>query len=271
MADVTGGDRVAEALIGIECAEPGVYVMRIQREKSLNALNSEVLNQMEAALDQLEAMPDARVAVVTGAGSKAFVAGADIGAIHEIPDQAAAQQFAERGQKLFQRFSESRLIFIAAINGYALGGGMELVMALDFRIAAASARLGQPEINLGIIPGFGGTQRLARLAGPGQALWMVCSGEPVTAHDAEVLGLVDAITAPEDLMDECLRRARILAQKAPMALAACKRMVLGSRDWPLNEGLSREAEAFARLAVSGDGREGTKAFLEKRAPEFRGE
>ncbi len=254
----------------VEQIETGIYALTIQRERALNALNDGVLDQLEEALNTLEGHEDARVVIVGGSGAKAFVAGADIEAIHQIPDEHAARQFAERGQRLFQRFQESPLIFIAAINGYALGGGLELAMALDLRIASEKARLGQPEINLGIIPGFGGTQRLSRLVGPGQALWMVASGEPLTARQAEAWGLVEAVTEPDALMEECLRRARILAEKAPLALQAAKATVVHSRDWAIAQGLSEEAAAFARLTVSEDGREGTQAFLNKRKPQFRG-
>ncbi len=262
---------MADTLVALELLEPGIYLLRIQREKALNALNSAVLDELSSALDALDGKADARVVIVTGQGSKAFVAGADIEAIHQIANDAAARQFAEKGQRLFQRFQESSIIYIGAINGYALGGGLELAMALDLRIAAETARLGQPEINLGIIPGFGGTQRLGRLVGPGRALWMIASGEPVRAPEAQAMGLVDAVTASNELMDECLRRARVLAQKAPLALAESKRMVARSRDWTIHEGLQAEAEAFSALAVSDDGREGTRAFLEKRQPVFRGQ
>lgn len=253
-----------------ESIEPGIAIIRITREKALNALNSAVLDELENALDQAEHDESLRVVIVTGEGEKAFVAGADIDAIHQISDRIEGGQFAERGQTLFARFGQSPLIFIAAIHGYALGGGLELAMALDFRLASNRARLGQPEINLGIIPGFGGTQRLSRLIGEGRALWMICSGEPVNAEEARVMGLIDTVVAADGLMDEALRRARILAQKAPLALRACKRMVRQSRDWSLEQGLHQEALAFADVAVSEDGREGTRAFLEKRSPVFRG-
>ena len=261
---------MSDVWVTLEQVEAGVHRLRIERERALNALNADVLDQIEAALDRVEADQSSRVLIVTGQGTKAFVAGADIEAISRVDNQAAARAFAARGQRLFQRFEESSIITIAAINGYALGGGLELAMALDLRIAAHSARLGQPEINLGIIPGFGGTQRLSRLVGPGQALWMISSGEPVTAEDAKALGLVDMVVPADTLMDECLRRAHILAEKAPLALAASKRLVMGSRDWTLESGLNQEAEAFSRLAVSADGREGTQAFLEKRPPKFQG-
>ncbi len=262
---------MADQYVQLQWVEPGIALLTITREKSLNALNSEVLDQLEASLNVVEDSPEARVVIVTGQGQKAFVAGADIAAINQAPDLEHAHHFAERGQKLFHRFQTSRVLSIAAINGYALGGGMELALALDMRIAAESARLGQPEINLGIIPGFGGTQRLARLVGSGRALWMIASGEPVLAGDALTMGLVDGVVPLDSLMEECLRRARILAKQAPLALVESKRMVVGSRDWEVRTGLDAEAEAFARMVVSKDGREGTRAFLEKRAPEFRGD
>jgi enoyl-CoA hydratase len=261
---------MGEQLVDVRWVEPGVAVIEIQRESHMNALNCEVLDHLEEALDTVEGRGEARVAVVTGQGTRAFVAGADIGAIHRIEDGAHAQAFAVRGQLLFQRFQQSRIIFIGAINGYALGGGMELAMALDMRIAAETAKLGQPEINLGIIPGFGGTQRLSRLVGPGMALWLVASGKPVDASEARALGLVDWVVPPAALLDECLARARELAGKAPLALAEVKRLVAHSRDWHVMDGLAEEARAFSQLAVSQDGREGTKAFLEKRAPKFHG-
>ena len=261
---------MSDMWVSLEQVDEGVHRLRIERERALNALNADVLDQIESALNRIEADASSRVLIVTGQGTKAFVAGADIEAISRVDNEAAALAFAERGQRLFRRFEESSVITIAAINGYALGGGLELAMALDFRVAAQTARLGQPEINLGIIPGFGGTQRLSRLIGPGQALWMIGSGEPVTADEAKSLGLVDVVVPAEELMDECLRRAHVFAQKAPLALAASKRLVQGSRDWPLENGLHREAEAFSNLAVSLDGREGTRAFLEKRSPKFQG-
>ncbi len=259
-----------EQFVELAWPEPEIAMITITREQSLNALNPVVLDQLEARLNEAEGLPAAKVGIVTGQGSKAFVAGADISVIHHVSDATQARAFAERGQALFQRFAESRIIFIAAINGYALGGGLELAMALDFRIASETARLGQPEINLGIVPGFGGTQRLSRLIGPGHALWMIASGEPLTARTGETLGLIEAVVEPAALMEEALKRARILAAKAPLALRECKRLVAASRDSSLPGGLAIEADAFARLAVSDDGREGTRAFLEKRKPEFRG-
>lgn len=261
---------MGERLVTLEWEQPGVAVLTITREKAMNALDAEVLAQLEGHLDAIEREAQARVAIVTGQGERAFVAGADIAAIQAVADEAQARAFAERGQQLFQRFEQSRVIFIAGINGYALGGGLELAMAMDFRIAATSARLGQPEINLGIIPGFGGTQRLTRLVGVGRALWLIASGRPVTAEEGRAMGLVEMVVEPQGLLTECLTLARELAQKAPLALAETKRLVRSSRDWPLGVGLDEEARAFAALAISEDGREGTRAFLQKRAPVFRG-
>lgn len=259
-----------EALVEVQWVEPGIALITIKREKALNALNKDVLDQLEQAIATVESEPQARVAIVQGQGERAFVAGADIAAIESLQGQDQALQFAGRGQAVFQRFSDSRIIFLAAINGYALGGGLELAMALDIRIACESARLGQPEINLGIIPGFGGTQRLARLIGPGRALLMIASGEPIKAAEAYAMGLVDVLVSADRLLEECVARARTLNQKPPLALAQAKRLIAGSRDWQLDQGLLEEREAFARLAVTEDGREGTRAFLQKRHPEFQG-
>lgn len=262
---------MSEKWVHLETLSSGVVGIRIAREGALNALNTGVLDQLEEIVEQCEDSPEIRVAIITGSGDRAFVAGADIAAISQIPDAMAAELFATRGQHVFERLAQSRIFFIAAINGYALGGGLELAMALDLRIASDKAHLGQPEINLGIIPGFGGTQRLSRLVGPGRALWMVASGEPVTAEEAQRIGLVDYVVPHERLMEDCLARAGVLASKAPLALHAAKRLIRESRDWPLEEGLLEEAKAFSHLAVSEDGREGTQAFLNKRQPTFRGE
>lgn len=249
----------------------GVAVVWINREKSLNALNRDVLMALDDAFRQLENQNENRVVVVSGRGERAFIAGADIEAIHAVKTGEEGRALAELGQRVFQRIAESRLISIAAINGYALGGGLELAMALDLRIAAEEARLGQPEINLGVIPGFGGTQRLPRLVGEGRALWMILSGEAIDARTALSYGLVDAVVPRTDLMQESLRRAGILSSKAPLALCGAKSLVRATNDLPLSHALEWEAERFGRLAVSRDGKEGTEAFLAKRSPQFLGE
>lgn len=256
--------------VKIEPAGPGVAVLWIDRPQALNALNEETLFGIKEAFEALEQDPGMRVVVLSGRG-KAFVAGADIAAIHDVKDEQEGTKLAQLGQTVFNHLAKSPLVVIAAINGYALGGGLELAMAADIRLAADSARLGQPEINLGIIPGFGGTQRLARLIGEGRSLWMILSGEPVDAQTAWQLGLVDAVVPLENLMAEALRRAEVLAKKAPLALKAGKAMVRRALDVPLDQGLLAESQAFGRLAASHDGREGTEAFLQKRAAAFRGE
>lgn len=257
-------------VVEMEQIEPGIAVVRIARESALNALNHQVLAGLEKALDELERDESARVVIVTGKGSKAFVAGADIDVIHALPDAEKARQFAAYGQHVFERWAKSRVISFAAINGYALGGGLELAMALDIRVASERARMGQPEINLGIVPGFGGTQRLPRLVGEGRALWMILSGDPIKADEAMAIGLVDAVCPGDRLLEEVIQRARILAAKAPLALSQAKRLVRGCRDWALHEGLDQEAQGFSEVAFSEDGREGTEAFLEKRPATFHG-
>ncbi|MDA8193847.1 MAG: enoyl-CoA hydratase-related protein [Thermaerobacter sp.] len=251
-------------------AGEAIAFLWINREPALNALNAEVMTALEKSWRILEQDDSVRVVAIFGRGSKAFVAGADIAAIHSLTDGDAAFRFSAEGQAIFQHIGQSRLVSMAAINGYALGGGLELAMALDMRIAADTARVGQPEINLGIVPGFGGTQRLARLVGAGQAMWMILSGEMMGAEEAFAAGLVDAVVPAAQLYDEVLRRARVLAAKAPLALREAKALVRGARDWPLSAGLAAEAESFRRIAGSADAREGTAAFLEKRTPHFRG-
>lgn len=259
------------AVVEVEKVESeGFAILWINREAALNALNQEVLTALSNQWQSLEDQEAIRVVIVSGRGSKAFVAGADISAIHRSTAEGGAEEFSDVAQKLFQRIAASRLVSIAAINGFALGGGLELAMALDMRIASSSARLGQPEINLGIIPGFGGTQRLPRLVGQGRALWMILSGEMVSADEAYAMGLVEAVLAPDELLAVARLRAKQLAQKAPLALREAKRLVHHAGDWDLEQGLRNETEAFSRIAQTHDANEGTAAFLQKRAPRFRG-
>lgn len=248
----------------------GFAVLTINRPEALNALNASVLDELEAAFAALENDDGVRVVVLTGAGDRAFVAGADIAAINRIGSAAEGERFARRGQEVLDRIARSRLVSIAAINGYALGGGLELAMACDLRVAADSAQVGQPEILLGVIPGFGGTQRLARLAGPGAALWWILTGERVGAEEAWRLGVVDRVVPKAELMDFVRGLARQLAERAPIALALAKRAVREGLRGDLPTGLDLEAALFGLTAASADAREGTQAFLEKRPPRFRG-
>ena len=250
-------------------ADRGVARLTITRPAALNALNRQVLDDLAEALGMLENDPGIRVVVVTGAG-RAFVAGADIGEIAALPDGLAAEAFSRYGQRVFHRLAESRLVSIMAINGYALGGGLELALAGDLRLMAESARVGQPEIGLGIIPGFGGTQRLARLIGEGRALELVLTGRQIPAGEALRLGLVNQVLADGELLASAEQLAAELAARAPLALAAAKRAVRGGLDHELAAGLAGEAALFGSVAATQDAREGTDAFLHKRQPHFTG-
>jgi enoyl-CoA hydratase len=243
-------------------------ILTINRPEALNALNREVLEGIDAAWSRLEAEGDIRSVIVTGAGERAFVAGADIREIRAIANPAAAEAFARFGQGVFNRIADSRLISFMAINGFALGGGLELAMAGDYRIMAEEAQVGQPEILLGIIPGFGGTQRLKDLIGSGRALWLIASGERVDAARALSWGIVDEVTPRARLLSRAEEMAASLGAKAPLALAAAKRAVHAAG--PLEDRLRAEAAQFGLVGCSDDAREGTSAFLEKRTPRFLG-
>lgn len=249
--------------------DQGVARLTITRPEALNALNRQVLDDLSEAVGALEDDPRVRVLVVTGAG-RAFVAGADIAEIAALAGGAAAEAFSRQGQGVFDRLAASRLVSIMAINGYALGGGLELALAGDLRLIAESARVGLPEIGLGIIPGFGGTQRLARLIGEGRALELVLTGRQIPAAEAWRLGLANQVVPDAELPASAERLAQELAAKAPQALAAAKRAVRGGLDHELATGLAGEAALFGRVAATADAREGTDAFLHKRPAHFMG-
>lgn len=245
-------------------------IITINRPKALNALNATVFDELVRAFDVLEADKEVRAVIITGAGERAFVAGADIGELNALSSEEAATQKARAGHLITERLEHSRLPVIMAINGFALGGGLELAMAGDIRIASSSAKLGQPEVNLGIIAGFGGTQRLPRLVGQGMAAYMLLTGEPITAEEAKQANLVERVVAPDQLMTEAKRIANVIASKAPRAIAATKRAIHNGLQTDLHAALELEASAFGVIAVSPDAREGTAAFLEKRPPRFTG-
>ncbi len=246
----------------------GVCTITLNRPDKLNALNQAMQGELSRAFD---AAQSARVVIITGAGSKAFAAGADITEFSTIDSAEAGREFAARGQAIFNQLAALDAIVIAAVNGFALGGGCELAMACDIRIAADSAMLGQPEIALGIIPGYGGTQRLTRLMGPGRALLLLSTGDRISAAEAYALGLVDKVVPAADLMDEVNRLAARLAGQAPVALAQIKRAVVAGLGQKLDYALSVEAAAFGRAADTADRREGTDAFLNKRPPTWSGQ
>lgn len=248
--------------------EEGLALVTLNRPEALNALNRAVLGELEAVFRTLEAEPDLRVVVLTGAG-KAFVAGADIKEMADFgPEEARA--FARAGQVVFDRIAAFPRPVIAAVNGFALGGGCELALACDLRIASARAKAGQPEVSLGVTPGFGGTQRLARLVGPARAKRLLFTGEVIDADEALRLGLFDEVVSPEALLPRCRELAALIAAKGPAAVAACKAAVDRGLETTLAEGLAVEAEAFARCFATADQKEGMAAFIDKRPARFTG-
>jgi len=256
-------------LIEVE-PESGVALLTINRADKLNALNYALLTEMSEALDEIGASAVVRALVVTGAGSKAFVAGADIGEIAALEGEEDGADFARFGQAVFARIEALEIPVVIAINGYALGGGCELALCGDIRIASETAQLGQPEVNLGVIPGYGGTQRLARLIGRDRAKGLIFTGERVGAEDAYRLGLVDRVVPAADLLEEAFALARNLAAKAPRAIALAKRAINEGSVLPLNQAIALEADLFGEAAATQDRREGTNAFIEKRQPKWSG-
>jgi enoyl-CoA hydratase len=247
----------------------GIALIAVNRPDKLNALSGAVLAELRDAFERIEKDPSIRAAILTGAGEKAFVAGADISEVATL-SPAQAREFARRGQEAFRLLETSSKPSVAAINGYALGGGLELAMACTVRFAAEGAKLGQPEVKLGLIPGYGGTQRLPRLVGRGRALELLLAGEPITAAEAHRIGLVNAVVPPAQLLPYCRAwLGRVLAH-APVALALVLEAVDAGLSVGLEQGLRLEAAAFGVCAATEDCREGMRAFLEKRKPAFAG-
>jgi len=246
-----------------------VAILTINRPKVLNALNTSTIDDLRRAVLELKHDPGIRVVIITGAGEKSFVAGADI---NELAVQAPTQgkEHAIRGQHVFDLIENMGKPVIAAINGFALGGGCELAMACTVRLAADTARLGQPEINLGIIPGYAGTQRLPRLVGKGVALDILLTGRQVKADEALRIGLVNKVVPAAELMSEALALAGELASKAPIAMQYIIEAVNRGLEVSFDKGQFLEATLFGLVASTDDMREGTRAFLEKRKPEFKG-
>jgi enoyl-CoA hydratase len=254
----------------IELKKDGALAwLTVKRPKALNALNFQTLDEMDAALDEVAADSDIGLLVITGDGEKAFVAGADIAELHKL-DHDSGMEAARRGQKLFDRIDNLPIPVIAAVNGFALGGGCELALACDIRVAADNAVLGLPEVKLGVIPGYGGTQRLPRLVGPGFALEMILSGRMVKAEEALAVGLVNGVVAAEALEITIREMARMILANGPLALQAAKEAIKEGLQHPLGEGLEIEARLFGGLCGSSDQKEGMSAFLEKRKAEFEG-
>jgi enoyl-CoA hydratase len=245
-----------------------VAILTVNRPDKLNALNIATRSDILAALDELERDADVRVVIITGAGEKAFIAGADINEFAGM--SAVAQRAVMKGRRAFDAVEDFPKPVIAMINGFALGGGCELALACDIRIASTRAKLGQPEIKLGIIPGGGGTQRLTRLIGEGKAMELMLTGDMVSAEDAERLGLVNHVYAPEELEAKTMELANRIAEMSPVALAMAKQSVKNGARMNLREGLDSEVDLFALCFSSEDKEEGVRAFIEKRKAEFKG-
>ena len=248
-----------------------VATLTVNRPDKLNALNAATLDELDAAVDEIVRRADIGGAIVTGA-QRAFVAGADIAELAAAAGQGETiLAFARRGQAIYDQIEQSPKAFVAAVNGFALGGGCELAMACHLRIASEAARFGQPEVKLGTIPGYGGSQRLPRLVGRGRALEMLLTGAIIDAQEAYRIGLVNRVVAAAELLPTAETLLRQILANGPLAVAVCIETVNRGLDQPLADALSLEAGAFATLARTRDLAEGTAAFLEKRAPAFTGE
>ena len=243
-----------------------VAIALINRPKALNALNSEVLNDLNTMIDEINADPGIRVLILTGSGEKAFVAGADIGEMSTLT-KAEGEAFGKKGNDVFLKLERLPIPTIAAVNGYALGGGCEIGMACDIRICADTAVFGQPETGLGITPGFGGTQRLSRLVGPGMAKQMIYSAKNIKADEALRIGLVNAVYPQEELMPAALKLAETIARNAPIAVRACKEAIDRGLELPMDEAVALEEKLFGSCFETEDQKEGMGAFLEKRRHE----
>ena len=244
----------------------GIAYVTVNRPKSLNALSKEVLSELDEALDKINEDPEVKIAILTGEG-RAFVAGADISQMVNLTG-IEGQEMMKQGARVMNHIEDIDKPVIAAVNGFALGGGCELAMACDIRIASEKAKFGQPEVNLGIIPGFGGTQRLPRLVGKGMGKYLIMTAEYIDAQEAYRIGLVEKVVAPEDLIAECEKVAKTIMSKAPIAIKAAKIAVNNGVMLDVKTGVALEGEACGAPFCSEDRVEGMKAFLEKREAKF---
>lgn len=244
--------------------EGNVAIITINRPKALNALNTETLIDLNSAIDELEKDDDIYAVIVTGAGEKAFVAGADITEMKDMTT-AEARSFSNLGNKVFRRLETLEKPVIAAVNGFALGGGCELSLACDIRIASEKAKFGQPEVGLGITPGFGGTQRLARVVGIGMAKEMIYTARTIKADEALRIGLVNKVVAPEELMNEAKAMANAITKNAPIAVKLSKAAINRGMQMDIDTAIAFEPEVFGECFATEDQKEGMTAFVEKRA------
>lgn len=255
--------------IAVESDGP-VATITLNRPKVLNALNAQLLRELSNALSELEANENVRAVVITGSGEKAFAAGADIGELNALPNAVEGAQKARTGQAVTLQIERMSKPVIMAVNGFALGGGCELAMAGDIRVASDNAKFGQPEVNLGLIPGYGGSQRTTRLAGKGMAMLLCLTGEIIDAQEALRIGLVQRVVPQGELLDTARAIGNTIAQKAPLAIAACKRAINNGAHLPVSDALEVEALEFGTLVNTEDFKEGTSAFLEKRTAQWKG-
>lgn len=245
----------------------GICTVKINNPQTLNSLNAEVLKDIECAFDQIKDDDEIQVVVLTGEG-KAFVAGADIAYMRDL-DPAQAKKFSEDGSRLFRKIETLNKVVIAAVNGFALGGGCELAMACDIRVASVKAKFGQPEVGLGIIPGFSGTQRLARLVGLGRAKELIFTGGHIDAEEAYRIGIVNKVTEKENLMEETYKMADKIKSNSRVALKYAKESINRGIETDIETGIAYESNVFGLCFASEDQEEGMSAFLEKRHPNFK--
>lgn len=246
----------------------GILIITIDRPKVLNALNAQTVGEIREAFDAARDDDSVKCVILTGAGEKAFVAGADINELSKMTP-ITGKETAEKGQRVFRAIERFPKPVIAAVNGFALGGGCELALACHMRIASDNAKLGLPEVTLGIIPGYGGTQRMARLLGKGKALELILTGDRIGAEEAERIGLVNKVVPADQLMATAEELARKIASRGPLAVRAAIEAVMSGSEMPFDEGQVLEATLFGLLASTEDMREGMGAFLEKRAADFK--
>lgn len=261
---------VSQSFENIQFEKKGaIAYVTVNRPKVLNALNMATMKELHAAFTSVRDDAEVRVAILTGSGEKAFIAGADIGEL-ATQDAVSGKEYAMRGQAVLDLIENCGKPVIACVNGFALGGGCEVAMACTMRLASENAKLGQPEVKLGIIPGYGGTQRLPRLVGKGLANQLVLTGEMITAQEAHRIGLVNEVTAPAELVPRAEAIAQKIIANAPLAIRYCLEAVNKGMEMTLQEGLFLEASLFGVCCATQDKGEGTKAFLEKRAANFQG-
>lgn len=256
------------AMVKLDKTE-SIGVIKIDRPEAMNALNEQVLNELNAAVDVAAADAEILAIIITGEG-RAFVAGADIAGMHPL-DGEGGYEWGRLGQKVFRKIETLNKPVIAAVNGFALGGGCELAMACDMRIAGAKAKFGQPEVGLGITPGYSGTQRLPRIVGKAKAMELILTGEIIGAEDAESMGLVNKVVSQEDLMEEAFTLVKKIIKNAPLAVSYAKKAIVeGLEASDMDEAIEIEAVLFGKCFETADQKEGMEAFLKKRPPVFAG-